>query len=300
MTFERIQSLIEILPDDSSYFREVLNYSPNITDVNRFLCAYKDLMFGFRFISTIVLENIKLPLDVEEESLNKLYLYLKYGEKNKDITYALSIHHPSNKNLEDCIRSVLFTDESYKELSNKLGIPERVIRYYEELFYNIRDRKNESLFIANIVYPDSRIVEFNDNYTKEESISNLLIRSAYNNGIDDNLYMIGLKTASDIFSGSVSSSDSANRLESSIMANGLFLARNGYLNQRNIGISGAKNMLIAAKQSGLDQQSSDIDLPLGDAMWQALQNIKGPEKEHKLELIEKNELAKLSDNTKDV
>ena len=293
MTFSDIKKLLDILPDTSMYFKEVFNYSPTLNDVNRFLCAYKDLMFGFRFVSALVMENIALPAYVDNEALNKLYMYLKYHHKDDNIIYTTSLHHPSCRNIENCIKASLFSNASFDEISEKLGLPKKVIEYYSDLFYNIRDRKSEALFIADIVYPETRMIEFDERYSKNEAFSTMLIRSAYNNGLDDSLYLMGLSSSSDVFKSNSTAVESATKLEASIMANGLFLARNGYLNQKNTGLSSAKNILIAAKQSGMESSNSDDSLPSGDFMWQALQDIKGPEKEHKLELIEQNELAKL-------
>ena len=75
MTFERIRELIDYLPSTSSYFREVLNYTAQVTAVNKFMCAYKDLSFGYKFIKALIKDNIKLPADVSEDYLRELYFF---------------------------------------------------------------------------------------------------------------------------------------------------------------------------------------------------------------------------------
>ena len=303
MTFDRIQELINLLPDNSYYFRDVLNYTPQVTAINKFLCAYKDLSFGYHCIKAFVKDNIRLPAAIVEKPLYDAYMFERYGVQNKDVIFAISLTHPSNRSLEESVKAFLLTatfyDEGYsnaslEEISKLTGLSMSMLDTYEKLFFNIRDRKQEALFIANVVYPDSRFVELNDNYLRNESSGRLLIRAAYNNGLDDVAYFSGLK-ADSIMSSGASAITMATKLESLIMTNGYFLARN-FVNSKSSGIAQARNILIAAKQGG--QDSSTIDNEgigsLGSMAMQALRDIKHDEIETKSAAI-----AKLTvDNTK--
>lgn len=305
MTFERIKELANLLPETCLYFQEDMSNSLSrfndpetvITNViNKFLIAYKDLAFGYKFIKTLIKENIKLPLSVTEDALVDLYQFEKFRIYNDNVVHALSLTHPSNKNIEDNIKAFLITDEPLDKLEKVLGIKKEVLHIYEQLFFNVRDRKHESLFIANLVYPNSRVVETMDNYIRNEDTGNILLRSAYNNGIEDISYFAGLKSKSLLSSDAiVSSTEMAMKLESAIMATGYFLARNGFLSQRNAtGISHAKNLLIAAKQGGQDNTNEDHEGmgSLGEMAMTALKEIKGPEMEAKLDKYVELEMAK--------
>ena len=294
MTFDRIQELINLLPDNSYYFRDVLNYTPQVTAINKFLCAYKDLSFGYHCIKAFVKDNIRLPAAIVEKPLYDAYMFERYGVQNKDVIFAISLTHPSNRSLEESVKAFLLTDSSLEEIAKLTGLSTSMLDTYEKLFFNIRDRKQEALFIANVVYPDSRFVELNDNYLRNESSGRLLIRAAYNNGLDDVAYFSGLK-ADSIMSSGASAITMATKLESLIMTNGYFLARN-FVNSKSSGIAQARNILIAAKQGG--QDSSTIDNEgigsLGSMAMQALRDIKHDEIETKSAAI-----AKLTvDNTK--
>lgn len=295
MTFNRIQELVQYLPDNSSYFNEILGYTNQITTVNKFVKAYKDLQFGYKFVKSLVDVNIPFPAAVDEDILNDTFHFLKYNAYKPDIVFAISITHPSNKTLEDSIKAFLVTDESYDNLAKLTGISENVIRTYEQLFFNIRDRKQEALFIANTVYPDSRMVEIMDNYIKNEDPGKILMRSAYNNGIEDAAYFSGLKTDSILNNNDISSLELAQKLETALMANALYLCRNGFISQKSSGISHAKSLLIAAKQGGQGDTKSDTEGAgiLGDAMMGAFLEIKQPEMDEKLTLYQKEELKKL-------
>lgn len=294
MTFERIRELIDYLPDTSSYFREVLNFTRQVTAVNKFMCAYKDLSFGYRFIKALIRDNIRLPSAVHETYLRDLYNFEKFGDTTNDyLIFALGLHHPSSHTMEETIRAFLITDTPFSKLSSITGISEDSLRCYEQIFYNIRDRKNESLFIANHVYPQTRLVEMDDNYAKTESFGTLILRSAYNNGLEDAAYFAGLKMANNVLN-EKSAAVSASQLEAAIMANAHFLVRNGYINQRHNSISSAKGLLIAAKQGGTDTANADTEGlgSLGESIWDAIHDIKGPEIQEKLDAITELEMSK--------
>lgn len=287
MTFERIQQLIQTLPSNSSYFEDIYNYTTEVPEVNKFLHAYKNLRFGYCYVHSIIEDGQKLPDLVEEEALIKLYNLLKFGISDSDILFAISLTDMTNKNMEDTIKAMLMSDASYEEISKITAIPPKVLELYGELFFNIRDRKKEALFIANVVYPNSRMIEQMEGYTKNEDFGKLMLRAAYNNGIEDVAYFSGLKTESLISSG-MTAADAASRLENMIMLNGLFLSRNGFLNQRNAtGVAQAKNIIMASKQSGQDNTSSqDLEgvQSLGEQALLTLKEIKGPEVEELIRL----------------
>lgn len=299
MTFERIKFLIDLLPDDSDYFREILNFTPQINAINKFICAYKDISFGYKFIKAFAKSDKEFPVMVDEPVLTKAYNFEKYGIEDEDTIFAISITHPSNKTLKDAIEAFLITDEPLDKLSEVTGFPVSVLNTYEQLFFNVRDRKKESAWIATLVYPDSRMVEVKDNYIKNEDHGKLLLRSAYNNGLEDAAYFVGHKIDSLLTSGA-SSAEMSNKLESVLLTNGYFLARNGFINQRGTGSTGiahARSILIAAKQGGQDANNTDTDGLGGlgeEGLMAALMEIKGPEMEEKTENLAKIEITKLT------
>lgn len=295
MTFERIQELAQYLPDTSIYFNEILGYTDQITSVNKFVKAYKDLQFGYKFIKSLVDADLTLPATVDEEELIDTFQFLKYNAYKPDVVFAISLTHPSNKNIEDAIKAFLITDESYDTLQSLTGISKEVLKIYEKLFFNIRDRKSEALFIANTVYPDSRMVEIMDNYAKNEDPGKILLRSAYNNGIEDVAYFSGLKVDCIANNTNISSPEIAQKLETALMANALYLCRNGFISQKNSGIGHAKSLLIAAKQGGQADNTQDTEGAgiLGAAMMETFLSIKQPEMDNKLEIYKDSEMKKI-------
>ena len=284
MDAARIQYLSQFIPDDSDYFRFSLNpgrdTSRHQKQIERFLVAYKDLAFGFHFVRSLIKAGKDLPPDVGERELSEFYWFETLGTPNQHLVQALSIHHPSSQFLENSLQAMLLTTAGLPEISKTSGIPEPVLKIYEQLFFNVRDRREEGLFIANVVYPEHRLVETMEGYIRDIDSGSFLKRSAYNNGLDDVAYFIGLNVDSVSAALSDNAQQMASRLESSIMANGYYLARNGFLNQRSAqGLASARSLLVAAKQGGED--TADLDTfgatSLGDSLVNELQQVKGGE-----------------------
>jgi hypothetical protein len=303
MEAARIQYLAQFIPDNSDYFRFSLGQSPSETSkqqrqIDRFLTAYRDLAFGFHFVRALIKEDQPLPPDVYEQELIDLYWFELDGNPNQQLVEALSLRHPTSRFLENSVQAMLLTGEPLQEISKVAGISPAVLQYYEQLFFNVRDRRNESLFIASIVYPEHRLVETMENYIKDVDAGSFLKRSAFNNGLDDVSYFVGLKVPSIESGFSASAQEMASRLESSIMANGHYLARNGFLNQRSShGVGAARGLIVAAKQGGED--TSDLDTfgagNLGDALVNELTRVKGGEMQNRIRqqqlLIEREQQA---------
>lgn len=297
MTFERIKELSKYIPDNSIYYKDLSGNSDQIIEINKFIKAYSDLQFGYHFIKSIIDADMALPLIIDEEILMDAYYFLKFNKHKDYIIHAISLTHPMYKNMEDSLKALLITDDSFTKISSITGLPENVLRAYEQLFFNIRDRRQESLFIANIVYPNTKFIEMSDNYLKVEDPGKILLRSGYNNGSDDVIFFSGLKPK-DFAEGS--SSEMAAKLESEIMRNAYILARNSMLNTRSTGIGNAKGLLIAAKQGGQDSSKEDREGlgSLGDTAMSELLRIKSPEMEAKLDKYQALEEAKYLDTDK--
>ena len=77
---------------------------------------------------------------------------------------------------------------------NNCGCPilsEDTIRVYETLFWNVRDR--DRIYVTSLVYPDTRLVEFVPGYPLEEDPRNLVLRAAFDYGIQEAEELLGLK-----------------------------------------------------------------------------------------------------------
>ena len=267
MNYRTISTLLEYLPEDeefatSNFFGgSTSSLTHGVLDQAsvRFIVAYKDLSLGWKSAKLLANSEIKFPcfLQGDDMSVFKAYMYCIDNKKffNRAVAEArgLASNHMSRDN--ETIRALLISDEiDYKYISRRTSLSEDTIKAYERLFFNIVDRKQDHMFIKNVVYPDGRMVEMFDDYLKNEDLGKILMRTGYNNGAEHVLHFAGFKSG--LVHSLANGNDMPAQLEALFMANGYLLARNGWLNQRAnaVGLHNARNILQAAKQGGVEEQ----------------------------------------------
>ena len=259
MDFGTIYRLSGSIPRDSSYFelyhddsREQTN---NIEEVNRFAICYKDLAFGWHFIKSYSdIEECMPASVVEEHSLIRAYNFERHGGRDIPMAQAVAIETALPQNIKNTITSMFFCEGiTIQKIAEVTNFDEDTIRLYEELFFNILDRKSQSLFMAGLVYPETRAEEFSQRYLDFVDSNTLLRRASYNSGIESTMALAGFK---ETFLEFGNAADNTTKLESAMMSNAFFLASCGFLNSRNSpGITNAKGIMAAAKLGGNDDAS---------------------------------------------
>lgn len=267
MNYKTISTLLEYLPEDeefatSNFFGgSTSSLTHGVLDQAsvRFIIAYKDLSLGWKSAQLLSNSDISFPCFLQGDDLwlFKAYLYCIDSKKffNRAVAEArgLASNHMSRDN--ETIRALLISDDvNYKYIARRTSLNEDTVKAYERLFFNIVDRKQDYMFIKNVVYPDGRMVEMFDDYLKNEDLGKILMRTGYNNGADHVLHFAGFKSG--LVHSLANGNDMPAQLESLFMANGYLLARNGWINQRAnaVGLHNARNILQAAKQGGVEEQ----------------------------------------------
>lgn len=267
MNYRTISTLLEYLPEDeefatSNFFGgSTSSLTHGVLDQAsaRFIIAYKDLSLGWKSAQLLANSDIAFPCFLQGDDLwlFKAYLYCIDSKKffNRAVAEArgLASNHMSRDN--ETINALLISDDvDYKYISRRTSLGEDTVKAYERLFFNIVDRKQDHMFIKNVVYPDGRMVEMFDDYLKNEDLGKILIRTGYNNGAEHVLHFAGFKSG--LVHSLANGNDMPAQLEALFMANGYLLARNGWLNQRAnaVGLHNARNILQAAKQGGVEEQ----------------------------------------------
>ncbi len=259
MDFQTIYNLSESIPSQSRYFdifeEGEINDSSNSEEVHRFALCYKDLSFGWHFIKSFADSELDLPVCViNEETLIRAYNFERYSNRDIEIAQAIAIETSLPKNIKNTIVSLFFADDTdIDRISSIVGFTPEVIKIYEELFFNVLDRKEDAMFVAGLVYPETRAEEFSSNYIHNVDNGTLLKRVAYNSGTESVLALAGFK---DNFLNYSDAANNTNKLESAIMSNAYFMAVCGFLNSRDsTGIVNAKNIMAAAKHGGGDENT---------------------------------------------
>lgn len=192
---------------------------------------------GWVVVELLCAANMKFPI-FPEGKINRLFqarLWKMWPDQYGDhpsiapVRHAHSLHADgANLATRTILNAALMAkDATIEKVAAALGLPEKTIEAYEALFFNVLDRRDDALYLRNIVYPESRLVELCDNYLEETSLDVLLLRIGYNSGLEAVLYAAGLK---DNPTANMTATEAAAALEQAIMSTGCGLAGAGLLN----------------------------------------------------------------------
>jgi len=231
-----------------------------------FLLNYNDLSLGWKAANFFARSHEKLPvyLTADDHWIWRAYLVCCNPDLyfDRHVAEALAFLDPSMQHDRSTLEGYLIAmDTSIEEISQTTGIAADTIQAYEKLFFNVRDRNEDYLFLAKVVYPHGRLEEFYDNYLNNTTFGDLIRRAGYNTGSDYVSFMSGLRSK---LVQDMSAGDMASKLEKVVMANGYVMAMAGLINQREnaAGLRTAQSMITAAKAGGNEQQDmSGFDDP---------------------------------------
>lgn len=243
-----------------------------------FSTAYRNLQFGWHAAKTLSANHTPFPGVVEgqDDPIFRAYLYncsTRYYDQ--DIHDAVSLTRPENTDYRETIEALLCVgDMDIVKVAEAVNFRPAIVLYYEKLFFNIIDRRHDAMFIAQKIYPNTRMPELMDEYINNESLGMMLRRSGYNNGAADVLYMAGFSTN---LLADLSKVSNTAALEALIMTNGYILARNGWLNQQanSAGMFNARTLIAAAKQGGGEEVQQSPFATMGTTLVGEVKRIMG-------------------------
>lgn len=231
----------------------------------RFETLYGRLNSGWTFACRYSFHNVQFPIPMLR---NDHWVFAAYMMKrdprrfyNPHIADAYYIENPLRgmDNVRSAVRSLILTyndsvphDEHLRGIAERTGIPFLSLQAYESLFYNVLDRRTDSICIALSLYPNpgGRLIELSENYFKESPMGKMLERVGHNfRDSDLSAYLAGLGDRSYLAKLAASDNSEA-ELSRQIMGNGLLLARTNLLNHRSPGWSRSTTLLSAARQAG--------------------------------------------------
>lgn len=279
MTYQTIDRLVGYIPDhllDKFRLGGRGGFNPGLglitdTSVQRFVLAYKDVDFGFRFCKLCADHDLGLPamLDPEDEPLFRCWLYCINSNLYKDeiISQAVAFMTPEMAGMRATIKGLLMAKEAnHQNVAAALNLNPMVIRAFEKLFFNVLDRKRDILFLQDILYPDGRLGELNPGHLRNTATERAVMRAGAKNGFGDAMYWSGASNnALDILAATRSSSS----LENMMTGFGVLLARNGELNQSGYeapGLMAARQIIAAQKMSGETGDQSMFDLLMSTSL----------------------------------
>ena len=233
-----------------------------------------DVKFGWHLILALV--DAKKPLDpnIHEDFLRQAYRVENDGCRDPVIIGALALRHPMRKLIADGLEALLLTDMSLEDISESTGRPLDVIRVYEQLFFNVRDRREDYQFIANHLYPEGKLIEMAKDYHLHEDPGMIVKRAGWKGNIDDVKILLSLMPEKQT---DFNLAQDRTNFESRIMYEANNQARFGFINQQTRIQRDAKNLLASSKIAGEDQakgaDQSGLTASLGEAMLADIMRI---------------------------
>jgi len=284
MNFQKIQQLSWYMdwggePDMGVNSR--MSGIPHKARLSRYLHNYCNLEFGWDWAKAMVESDTPLPaiLDHHDLPIYRAYWWMK-GEPDslidtvaqigtyKCMEFTKAIHGAWHMAQEKTGRT---REDHLQDLAYQQSVSIEVINAFEKLFFNIEDRRRDSKLLRHIVYPETRMVETMEGYAEQVGIDMMLMRAAYNNGVENLLQMAGDR---DMYNNPASAADLASQMEGVLMAQGLFLANNGFLHQRDSqGIRRATQMLAATKAGGQETGRDQTLNFLGDMIQDEMRQL---------------------------
>lgn len=254
----RLRQLLEILPEDCHYFNvltSTLHDGSGLHESEKIAVADNDPAFAWIVARSFYDLDIPLPSAISERTIVRAYHYL-YGQSDPVMREVMALQHPRNKIrkwLLDC--HLISIDETIPKIARMLNLSEPVVRYYENLFFCVRDRLYDETFMVQLVFPETRRVELDDMYHNTESTYNVLLRTAYTKGLQLARELVGIKSN---HLKNMDCAQSAKELESLIMSTALHQARLGYVTARfSPALHHGRGILQASKAGGQEEASND-------------------------------------------
>lgn len=232
--------------------------------VQRFVQIYENLAFGWTIAETLAKRNAPWPLSVTgaDQWVHRAYLSRLYPSRyyHPHIAQAYALAQEPLKRAGRILRSMLLVGEtSYRKISKETGVAVGVVEAFSTLFFNVKDRLEDNrLLIANIVYPETRIVTWLEDYIKTSGICDLLMRAGYDSqSLHAVAYISGMDPSSYIDQVSADP-DSKDRVEKSMTGAAYVLAAAGLTHQPMLGMRNYKSLLIADKQGNAPPQQDPV------------------------------------------
>jgi len=283
MTGHMIQRMLEYLPAEPSE-RSGNSVSFRQSELERFAKHYGNVAFGHYFVRRLLETRTKFPtwLDTEDHYwLHRLYRY-ELGDPDEVIQSVLMLRMAAMERVRRLIEAMIVSPEATPErISRYTGWPETVISAYEKIFFNMWDRKRDHIYVATVVYPESRLKESDEDYRDISSPDELLMRVGYNTNLEYLAYMAGMPSS---LVSELSSDSATQKLEAVIMANGFVMAKTGYLNDPKChALRHAKTIMAAAKHGGEGSQESDPFASAGQSLLGEIRRYKSAEARQAIE-----------------
>ncbi len=239
-----------------------------VTRQDREARSLSDPAFGTRFVLAIHQLGIPLPDWLHEDSVRHAYHYIHHGVERDHTIEAFRLASPACTGLAAIVDSMLVSlDTPLERISELLGRPVESLRQYADLFFNVRDRADDPAYLANIVYPGTRLAGLDASNPLD--VRRQLLQAGYEQGAEQVAFLAGLNANRD----DVVVKDAVGALERQLLTRATMMVRHGRLDPATL-LRHATTMAARRKVEPA-QESQDVGgiSSLGDWMLGQLDRL---------------------------
>lgn len=221
---------------------------------------------GCRVVDAFIQCGKPLPVEIHNPWLNRLYDYRSSESEDPfgdfDIVQILGMRSTEEVYPALLKAYLLAPDIPFEHIAAHLSISVNLVEGFHTLFFNVRPRLQEPMFISSLLYPNGRQQEFQEDYLATANWEIILLRSAFHRDFKAFFYLMGLQRRARTHD----TASALEQVEAIIMNNAIVSADHlGGLNQRHaVGFMNAKNIISSAKAGGQEDPSLTEDPALGN------------------------------------
>ena len=260
MNKARIIELVATLPRKSKIYAEAkADGAPVECDVqiHRRACALLDPAFPWKYAQAFAQLRQPLPESVVEHYIRAAHAHLSGRIINDEISEAQVMQHGRWATKRGFLEALLLLPNlRIDEIAVQAGLSVSIVMTYEQLFWNVRDRRSDEMFVNEICLPNTRLNEYRDDFWETVQPRDLMLRAAFNNDLQTILQIFGTRTPVP----EQPADASAKRVKSRIMADAEFVVRAGGSNSGLPVLDSARRIIAAGEKNVVPKRANGDDV----------------------------------------
>ena len=260
MNKARIIELVATLPRKSKIYAEAkADGAPVECDVqiHRRACALLDPAFPWKYAQAFAQLRQPLPAIVDEHYIRAAHDHMSCRVINDEISEAQVVQHARWTTKRGFLEALLLLPNlRLDEVAVHAGLSVPVVMAYEQLFWNVRDRRSDEMYMNELCLPNTRLNEYRDDFWETVQPRDLMLRAAFNNDLQTILQIFGTRTPVP----EQPADASAKRVKSRIMADAEFVVRAGGSSSRLPVLDSARKIIAASEKNVVPKRANGDDV----------------------------------------
>ena len=252
MTLARIKQLAQLLPT-------TLLHRPHSR-----VADSMDPRFGHRLVGEFVRAELPLPPAVTEMPLRRAHTH--YSRQNQIADTAMQeidelIGASCNPQRYALQALLMCSDTTCQQIAAWLSIDCEVVELFQELHFNVSDRRNEPYYLASIAFPNGQ-AGLSDGKSKRYFEEHILLQAGLQRGSKEVLWRLGIGNPDGV---QPSLADYTKNLKSRLVQSADEILRGGNLDATNLAVVKiAKDLVTSTPNASLaGREATDREAGLG-------------------------------------